>query len=333
MRYAVSCFTLLFSITLLSAQAWEILNTELKGEKRGDQILISYIDNRASMLVDADTAYLDPASESIFFVQNGRIGIIDHREMVVKQEPSFLNLKRIGEDHFLAEDAEGYFISGASFPLLPSSDRFEAVEGLNSLYPENFEGNAPLLVKRNGKYGILRPELGADLYLIDPDYSEILPVSIDESSYIFFLRKADKWGAGSCEGIEVPVKYDEIQYIGGDCGQAAYIVKKKGHYGVTRSFESKPIIAVKYDDITHLKKGKSDLLFFFIGEETVLLTLSDSSMEWFDNARPVMLTKLVSNEVSLLVYTLDDEIFSIELTEEEIQKAGIVSLDWLYLDY
>lgn len=333
MRFATTSILALIFIQSLSAQSWEIHNTELKAERRGEKLVISYLDQRDSLVIIADTAYMSENLEQMYVLKNSLIGIVDPFDLYLLQAPSLISLTFMNDEFLLVEDSEGYFLSYIDFPVQAVSHRFESVEKLRTNNDEGWDADELIIVKRDGRYGIKSTWMDKGEYLVSPNYDEIIVNETDDFSYYYYLRKGNKWGAGSCNGIEVEAKYDEIEYLGGECGETAYIVWKNYLGGVVSQSSKKPLIGLDYTDISTLIRASKQYLFLFVNEYLKRMYISDGSQEWVDYYEPIMLVRIVSEEKTFLIYGAEEELLSLELSKVEIQRLGLISLEILYLDY
>jgi len=188
------------------------------------------------------------------------------------------------------------------------------------------------MVEYRGKFGMIVPEIDFVSYTLEPKYDEILPVVVTEDYYECMVRKGDKWGAGNEDGIVIPLKYSKLEYMGSEWGASAYIAWKEEKCGIAASYLSKPAVEIEYSYLSYLKKEYQTFLFLFKDEELVGMRASDGYEEWDDYYEPVMIAHFGSSEKFLLIYKDESELLSFEITDDEIRRLGLISMDWIYFD-
>ncbi len=331
-RFLLVIFVVSCGLTAIEAQAWEVLNTSLKAEKRGRDILLSFMDESKSVIIRSDTLFWDEASGYIFFRNKQLTGIIDPWELEIVQEPAYISIETIGTDYYLVQGEDGFFLAIREFPLEPVSDKYEVVDKLLARGDGSWLETDPLLISRKGKYGLLLLGNGGVEMALKPEVDEINGEKIGEKDYVYFFRKGDKWGAGRCEGVEIEAKYDQIAMLGGNCGETAYIVWKNDKCGIAKAQEEDPVIPVVYENITYLEKNNLHYLFLFENDIPVKMAVSDNAAEWYEFYIPEFLIRDQLRGKSFLVYRDNGDLVSLALTEEDIRETGILTMDIIHLD-
>jgi hypothetical protein len=308
-------------------QSWEIFNTQLRAERKGSTLEVSTPDRRKSLVIEADSAFLDMATEMLFFKKDGLAGIIDPGSLELLNEASFTALVKVSENFFLVHDREGSYFSRNEFPIKPVLERFTSVHPFSdNVFPHFF------IAERKGKFGLVSTENGVLNYLVKPEYDEILPEKAENEAIFYYLRKGKKWGSGSCEGVEVQPGYDRIRLLKGECMSAIYLVWKKGLCGIVYASDSKPLADCIYQIIEYKEAGNEDFLLFFSSEglsELGQIDMFDKSLIYYE---PLMVLKISEKNKTLLVYKDQDGLSSLEFSEQEAERLGLQSLEWLFIE-
>lgn len=331
MRSLVFSLLIFLGFSNLSAQAWEILNYNLKVAKENDQLSISLIDERNKIMLKGDTAFIDEGSGLLFYRDNFVCGIVDPYDLVLLQEATLRSLQTISDQIYIVEDEQGFYVSTQEFPLKRISDYFESAEPYRE-GPENPSAINILLVEQHGKFGMIVPELALSSYVLKPKYDEIIVEEAGYDSFRYKVRKGEKWGAGNEKGIEIIPKYDQLHHIGGDWGTSSYIAWRGGYCGVVVSYGKKPVVGLEYSFLSYLEKEQTTYLFLFQDEELVGMKSSDDYDEWDDTYEPLLIAHFGTSGKKVLIYKYESELLSFEITDDEIQRLGLASMDWMYFD-
>lgn len=299
------------------SQAWEVLNTELKVERMDESLKISFMDDRSSISVTADTVYLDPELNLMISRKGNLFGIIDPWDLMEIKRPQYELIESLTPELMILLDEKGFFIVDKMDIEMELSGHFELIESFEHPYSGSVLDHI-FLVEVDGKVGLIFPETYPMDFYLEPDFDEIVFSELSEAGPAFLIRKKEKWGVFACDKVFMEPAYESLEHLGGSCG-GIYKAWKRGKCGLVHTLYSKPLIPFKYAEIYSV--WGNGLLYLFPMKEMETpggVILTDLDMDHLDWYTEYFLVTLPSGEKTYFVH---------RGYEGELQTQE-VSLDW-----
>ncbi|MFZ5940357.1 MAG: hypothetical protein ACOYXB_07265 [Bacteroidota bacterium] len=209
----ITLFLLLFLLVNgVRAQEMEYVNQpSVSFSKNGNSYLLQHVFNGLKVQFEADTLFFDDLDGFLVYRHLNRYGMIDPHKPAKVFDPVFSDIRWISPN-FLFQDEGGFFLG---YPYETEDGVYEILteggyyEHLDLLYADTLQGIQYFEVTSKGKYGCMISYEMPDLF-IPAKYNEIRTGLITDERLIFFIRKDQKWGAASTEGICLEFTYDSL---------------------------------------------------------------------------------------------------------------------------
>lgn len=239
MKTNITIVTAFIFSTAMYSQQWTIPGPDIVAEKQKGDIMLSYTDGTIITTVKGDTAYFSDDIQQIVIEENGLKGFFNFQDEDWFVEPSYSKFNVEIPGYLLKVKEKGKYMLVRIEDFKPVTKKYDSIYKIDSAEYETWE---VLVFQKGDKKG---------LYLVFENYL-ILPVKYNAIEILgnenYIVRKGKRYGAGSCEGIEIEVKYDSIQHVFGTCVNNCWLVRKNGKYGI--NYEVQWHYPLEFDNIT-----------------------------------------------------------------------------------